>query len=209
VGVVVTLTATVNGDTPTGNVSFYDGTKLLGTSPLNGSFQASITTHSLAAGIHSITATYAGDTTNPISASTELSQTIVLLGYETWSANGTQGLTSGVNDSPSADPDYDGFSNLMEFALGSAPMISSQALQPTLIKAAGDWVFEYNRSDAAQSSTTQIVEYGNNLSGWTPVLIPATSAGIVEITLGDSSDRVKVTIPNQGPQTFVRLKVTK
>jgi hypothetical protein len=163
----------------------------------------------LAAGTHSITATYAGDATNPTSASTELSQVIVLPGYETWSTSGTQGLTLGVNDSPLDDPDYDGFSNLMEFALGGAPMVSSQALQPTLIKAAGDWVFEYNRSDASQSTTTQVVEYGNNLSGWTPVLILATSTGIVEITHGSLSDRVKVTIPSGGTQTFVRLKVSQ
>jgi hypothetical protein len=53
------------------------------------------------------------------------------------------------------------------------------------------------------------VEYGNNLNGWTPVTIPASSAGMVEITPGTPSDRVKVTIPNQGNQIFVRLKVSR
>jgi hypothetical protein len=129
-------------------------------------------------------------------------------GYETWASNAAQGLTPGVNDDPSDDPDYDGFSNLMEFTLGGAPMASSQTIQPTLTKSAGDWVFEYDRSDAAQSTTTQVVEYGSDLSGWTPVIIPAVSAGIVEITPGSPSDRVKVTIPNQGNQTFIRLKVS-
>ncbi len=88
-------------------------------------------------------------------------------------------------------------------------MVSSQALQPTLTKPAGDWVFEYNRSDAAQSSTTQVVEYGNNLSGWTSVNIPALSSGIVTITSGSPSDRAKVTIPDQGSSTFVRLKISQ
>jgi autotransporter-associated beta strand protein len=140
---------------------------------------------------------------------TEVDQVIELTGYETWATNGTQGLTLGVNDSPSADPDGDGISNLMEFALGGAPMASSAAILPTFTNPGAAWVFEYNRSDAAQSSTTQVVEYGNNLNGWTPVTIPASSAGMVEITPGTPSDRVKVTIPNQGNQIFVRLKVSR
>jgi hypothetical protein len=97
----------------------------------------------------------------------------------------------------------------MEFALGGAPMVSSAAILPTFTNPGAAWVFEYNRSDAAQSSTTQVVEYGNNLSGWTPVTIPASSAVMVEITPGSPSDRVKVTIPYQGNQIFVRLKVSQ
>jgi len=46
----------------TGAVSFYDGNKLLSTKPVNTSGQASYTTATLAAGIHIITATYAGGT---------------------------------------------------------------------------------------------------------------------------------------------------
>ena len=209
VGADVTFTATVTGSTPTGNVSFYAGATLLGSSALNGSFQAAFAASSLAVGTHSITAVYAGNATNATSTSTALSLMISQASYESWASNGAQGLTVGVNDAPSDDPDHDGYSNLMEFALGGAPMISSQALQPTLTKPVSDWVFEYNRSDAAQSTTTQVVEYGNNLSGWTPVIIPASSSGIVTITPGSPSDRVKVTIPDQGSSTFVRLKVSQ
>jgi hypothetical protein len=43
-----------------GAVSFYDGAKLLSTVTVNASGQASYTTASLSAGIHTITATYAG-----------------------------------------------------------------------------------------------------------------------------------------------------
>ena len=97
----------------------------------------------------------------------------------------------------------------MEFALGGTPIVFSPTIRPILTKPGVDWVFEYNRSDAAQSSTTQIVEYGSDLTGWTPVPIPAASAGIVEITPGSSSDLVKVTIPASGTSTFVRLKVSQ
>jgi hypothetical protein len=59
----VTLTAAVSASgTPTGSVSFYDGTTLLGTVTLT-SGQAAYTTSSLAVGTHSITAVYSGDST--------------------------------------------------------------------------------------------------------------------------------------------------
>lgn len=129
--------------------------------------------------------------------------------YADWAANPTQGLTTGVNDGPLMDPDHDGINNLMEFALGGAPIVSSQAILPKLTKPGGTWVFEYDRSDLAlPPATTQVVEYGNNLSGWTPITIPSTSAAAVTITPGTPSDHVSVTIPNLGNQTFVRLRVT-
>ncbi len=129
--------------------------------------------------------------------------------YQSWATQAAQGLTPGVNDSPSADPDGDGISNLMEFALGGAPMVCLQSILPTFTKPASDWVFEYDRSDAAQTSTTQVVEYGSDLTGWTPVVIPTTSAGIVTITPGSPSDHVVVTLPVGGGQQFVRLKVSQ
>ena len=67
-GVSVTLSAQVSnpgsGTAPTGSVSFYDATTLLGTGTLNGSGQATLTLvgpTSLAAGSHSITIQYGGD----------------------------------------------------------------------------------------------------------------------------------------------------
>ncbi|MCE9608611.1 MAG: DUF6288 domain-containing protein [Chthoniobacter sp.] len=68
-GSPLTFTATVAGTTPTGNVSFYAGASLIGTSALNGSFQASVTTSSLAVGTYNITAQYAGNTNNGASTS--------------------------------------------------------------------------------------------------------------------------------------------
>ncbi|MEY4570468.1 MAG: hypothetical protein RLZZ398_1907, partial [Verrucomicrobiota bacterium] len=210
-GSAVTFTATVAvaGGPATGTVTFKDGVTVLGTGTLS-SGRATFATSTLAIGAHSITASYEGSVTFATSASSVFGYSVTAApGYETWAANGAQSLTLGVNDSPTADPDGDGISNLIEFALGGAPMVSSAAILPMFTNPGAAWVFEYNRSDAAQSSTTQVVEYGNNLSGWTPVTIPASSAGMVEITPGSPSDRVKVTIPNQGNQTFIRLKVSK
>jgi hypothetical protein len=79
-GQSATLTATVApGGTltaaPTGNVSFYDSGKLLGTQPLVAGI-ATLPIATLATGPHTITATYAGDAANAASTSTNFSQTV-------------------------------------------------------------------------------------------------------------------------------------
>jgi autotransporter-associated beta strand protein len=209
VGAAVTFTATVTGRTPTGNVSFYIGNTLLGTSALNSSFQASITASSLAIGGFSITASYAGSTNNSASSSPSLNQQVTGSPYDTWASDSVQGMAAGVNRGAMDDPDKDGIPNVIEFVLGGAPMSSSQAPLPTLTKSGNQLVFTYNRSKAAQNSISQIVEYGSDLIGWTQVIIPATSANSVTITPGALSDRVTVTIPNLGTKIFIRLKVSK
>ena len=75
-GVAVTFTAKIAGAAPTGKVIFYDGLSVIGTSVLNGSFQASVTTGNLSAGTHAITALYVGNAGNAPSASTALSQIV-------------------------------------------------------------------------------------------------------------------------------------
>ena len=77
-GATVTFTATVTGAgaTPSGSVSFKDGTQTLGSSILSPNGQAIYSTNSLAAGSHSITASYAGDADNQPSTSGTLAQVI-------------------------------------------------------------------------------------------------------------------------------------
>jgi uncharacterized protein (TIGR03118 family) len=62
-GSTLTLTATINspGGIPTGQIVFHDGTTSLGTSSLDGAGVAVLRVNTLAAGAHSLTASYAGD----------------------------------------------------------------------------------------------------------------------------------------------------
>ncbi len=79
-GTPVTFTAYIysdseGGPTPTGTVSFYDGSTLIGTGTVvNG--VATFTTSSLSVGDHTITAVYSGDDANDGSTSQSLDQTI-------------------------------------------------------------------------------------------------------------------------------------
>ena len=73
----VTFTATVtpSSPTPTGTVTFSDGSTVLGTSTLSGG-SATLTTAALAVGTHSITAAYSGDFNYLASTSLVLTQTV-------------------------------------------------------------------------------------------------------------------------------------
>jgi hypothetical protein len=59
----ITLTASVTatGATPTGTVTFLDGTTSIGTGTLNSSGSATLSVNNLTVGFHTITASYAGD----------------------------------------------------------------------------------------------------------------------------------------------------
>jgi alpha-galactosidase len=130
--------------------------------------------------------------------------------YSAWAADPAQGLTAGINDDPTDDPDFDGIENQLEFVLGSAPTVSSTTALPALTKSTGSWVFSYNRSVASRPpGSSQIVEYGNNLTGWTQITIPVTTSGSVTITPLGQMDHVEVTLPALGTTGFARLKVTQ
>ncbi len=95
-GQLVTFTATVTsaGGTPTGTVTFKDGTASLGTGTLNASGQAVFGTAALLAGNHSITAVYGGDNNFTLSTSAPIGETVI-------QANTTTTLTSSQNPSSS------------------------------------------------------------------------------------------------------------
>ncbi len=80
-GLSVTFTATVSANapgsgTPTGSVTFMDGTTNLGTATLSGGSASFTTTSALAIGSHKITAVYGGDGNFTTSTSAVLNQTV-------------------------------------------------------------------------------------------------------------------------------------
>src|SRR3989441_5164964 len=79
IGQTVNFIATVvgqYGEFPSGTVTFYDGATALGTGSLNSSGQATLIISSLAAGSHSITASYAGNSNFAGSTSAALTETV-------------------------------------------------------------------------------------------------------------------------------------
>lgn len=135
----------------------------------------------------------------------------VIEGYAAWKVDPANGLTAGVNDGAAQDPDQDGISNLLEYALGGAPLGSSQSILPQGAVTGGNLVFTFKRSDASEIDTTQVVQYGSDLAGWTNVNIGAASAGVVTIVENaDAEDDVTVIIPmGANTKLFARLVVTE
>ena len=90
VGQSVTFTGSVTAasGTPSGSITFLDGTSTLGTGTLSGG-SATFQTSSLAAGVHSITISYAGDSSFNASTSQALTQTVDKPG----TPPGTYGIT--------------------------------------------------------------------------------------------------------------------
>jgi hypothetical protein len=78
-GTPVTFTGQVHpasGTTPTGTITFKDGSTTLGTGALNGYGSATYATSSLTVGTHSITASYGGSANDLASTSSPLSQKV-------------------------------------------------------------------------------------------------------------------------------------
>jgi hypothetical protein len=80
-GLPVTFTATVSsvlsgGPTPTGTVTFKNGTVAIGVATLNPQGSATLTTVTLGAGVYAITVAYNGDTSSAKSTSGTLNQTV-------------------------------------------------------------------------------------------------------------------------------------
>jgi RHS repeat-associated protein len=75
-GASVTFKASVTGASPTGTVTFKDGTTVIGTAALSAAGQASLAKSNLSAGLRAITAVYAGDANNAASTSAKLTQMV-------------------------------------------------------------------------------------------------------------------------------------
>jgi subtilisin family serine protease len=93
-GVSVTFTATVTPSAATGTVTFYDGGSVLGTRTLTGG-QGTFTSSALSGGVHSITATYGGDSTFGGSTSSVLPYTVNPAGTSTVLKSTTANSTFG------------------------------------------------------------------------------------------------------------------
>jgi hypothetical protein len=110
-GQSVTFTATVSASsTPSGTVTFYDGTTSLGEGTLNGSGVATYATTALSAGSHSITAAYGGNSTfapSTSAATTVMVSTSTLAATTTTLTASTNSVGAGesVNFSATVTPD--------------------------------------------------------------------------------------------------------
>lgn len=102
------------------------------------------------------------------------------------------------------DPDRDGMTNLMEFALNSNPQASDSSLFPTASKAGSTLSLTYRKNLAATDLTYAVLQ-SDDVTGWTPATVSE------QILSDDGTTRViKATITTGGAaKKFLRLRVTR
>jgi hypothetical protein len=154
-GQAPTLSSSVSASsgtgTPTGSVTFDDGTNALGTTSLSGA-QAAVTVSSLSVGPHSITAAYSGDSNFLASTSSALSQVVN-------QASTTTSLTSSASPS-TLNGSIDLTANLSVVAPGAGTPTGTIAFQE------GANVFAtspVNSSGQATFSTTSLAVGAHSL----------------------------------------------
>ena len=126
--------------------------------------------------------------------------------YAIWSGRGFHNLSGG----PSEDDDDDSVANLLEYVLGGNPRTASNGILPMATASAGNLVFTFRRIHSTTADTTQVFQYGTNLTGWTD--IPVVAGGMVAIqsnTPQPGTDTVTITVPEgTEPRLFGRIKVS-
>ncbi|MDP9038675.1 MAG: Ig-like domain repeat protein [Acidobacteriota bacterium] len=141
VGASVALSASVAGTpgTPTGSVTFKDGTTVLATATL-ASGTASYTTTALTAGAHSITASYSGDTTFSAVTSAASTVTITVPPAITFTASPasltvTRGMsvTTVITGTP-----VGGYTGTVTFSCGTLPAGASCVFAPSTLSFSGN-----------------------------------------------------------------------
>jgi hypothetical protein len=146
---------------------------------------------------------YDGATSSSASTTLPLQET-----YTSWS----NGLT---DPAINADPDRDGFANLIEYSFGGSPTTSSvlspdgRSLALKIQKVGSNLLVRYpRRTDAATRNLTYTPEVSTTLGGWAsthPSGSTLTAAAFTPASPG--FEEVTLTIPISATQRFVRVKV--
>ena len=117
-----------------------------------------------------------------------------------WMSTNYPGLT-GTAALSTSDPDHDGLTNLMEYALDSNPTISSQ---PPGVRAGNTLTFTKGAMAKADSNIAYSIEESNDLVNWT------TPTGISPSgSVANNTNDIVYTFPSAPTRIFARLKVVQ
>jgi hypothetical protein len=207
------VTTSTFAGTPSGSVTFLDGSTVLGTQPLTGG-QASLSTGSLAVGPHAITAQYLGDGDRLGSTSTVLTQTVLTTGADL--------VTTKVGDPPpTATPGEKftvGDTVLNQGQLATGATTTTYYLSLDRIKSGNDRALDGTRivgqlsPGATSSGTAGVVVPANVPLGTYYLLACANDPSTISESNPDNNCAASGTtiqlVPSPGPADLITAEVT-
>ena len=157
-GQAVTLTATVTAG-PRGVVEFFDGGAMLGAATLTAG-QAGLTTRLLGSGIHSLLATYSGDTTHAASSSAAKSQTVDALQASGLAAPASYATGTGPTAIAAGDFNADGKTDLVTANSGA------NTVSVLLGNGDGTYRAKVDYAVGTQPASLVVADFNNDGSLW-------------------------------------------
>lgn len=133
--------------------------------------------------------------------------------YQTWKSQNfsPEDLLNPAISGDGADPDHDGLSNLMEFALGGDPNNSDPQLQPmsavTELSGSKNLEFTYLRR-TTESGLAYLPETSSDLQSWNDDPAQFTTLSTTPADPGFEEVKIRLTAPIGTDPTFIRLKVS-
>jgi hypothetical protein len=176
-GASVTFTATVTGASPTGTVTFKNGTTILGTGTLSAGVATLTTTALVTIGTDSITAVYSGDANNLPSTSPSLTETVTAAMFTISATPATQTISSGGTATITVTVTPQGiYTSPITFAAALTPTSTAQVtFNPTTVTPNGSTATTTLTITGATSGAQQAANGGTKFSPlnasllWTPI----------------------------------------
>ncbi|MEO0796203.1 MAG: PA domain-containing protein [Verrucomicrobiota bacterium] len=114
--------------------------------------------------------------------------------------------SAGSSALANADPDFDGLTNLEEYAFGENPNSSTSNAFPVFQSMGDTQSIAYSRSVTA-TDINYSYEYSTDLTNWLPAEVGVDIGAEVTTPLGSEAERVSVEIIRNDPRVFLRLRL--
>ena len=187
-GQQVVLQATVQGDSPSGTVTFLNGTTSLGTATLSGG-SATLTTSFTTAGTIAVTASYGGDPNNLVSTSNAINITVAAPGFGISATPSSATIAAGqsatftITVTPTG-----GFADAVSLSCGTLPSLANCSFSSPSVTPSNGQAAQVQLTVATAAPTAKLLRIPQAPAPWVPTGVLMSFAGVAGF-LGRSRKR--------------------